>query len=454
MPTTQHIKTLACHLRQHAYRDRSVFYTLLSKIVSLGLAPLAVLAVGTYLDPDQQGVYYVFGSLLQLRSLIDLGFSPSTQQLLANRFANLSFDRENGVAGGEFVRQGFLNLAKFAATIYFWLGLATTLLIGLAGDHFLARHLQAHPGLEWRGAWWVMICSVGLGNSSLGLLTIADGANQVSLTNKWRFWGELAALIIFMAVLFAGGGLWASASVAFVRLWIIVPVAVGLGRPFLRQIRSANGSSVNFRKTILPLQSKMMVVWAFSFVCYYSYNPFAMYALGPAFAGVIGMTMQIANMTGSLALVWYNTKLPRLGNLAGSGDFEAAMKLNTSGAFVSMALWFALAIAALSGVLVLRTYAPSFGARISPVGPMAIFLAGSAGFIWCHVRGSFVRAFCVEKFVPLALVQGTGTLLLLWLTLPGLSHYGPALTYLSTMGIGTIWIELGYRSFVRTHARH
>lgn len=445
---THLIKSYSAQLLLHCYSDRAVFYTLLSRFLSICFGPLVILAVGVYLNPKQQGVYYVFGSLLQLRSLIDLGFSPSTQQLLSNRFSNLIFSRE-GLHGEKNRLDEFLNLSKFTLKIYVWIGFITIFAVGLLGENFLSSQLDAHSDISWRGAWWLMIVCVGLGNSALGVTVIADGANQVVLTNKWRFWNELSSLCVFVVVLFLGGGLWASAAMAFTRLWLIFPILYGMGNGFRNQICSANTTAVSFRKTILPLQSKMMVVWVLSFVCYYAYNPFSLHFVGPVFAGVIGMSMQISNMTSSLSLVWYNTKISRLGNLAGNNDVAGAIALNKKGAIISMALWLMFAICAWTATFLLKSYFPTMGARIAPLGSITIFLISSGAFIWCHIRGSFIRAFCVELFVPLAITQGVGTVVLLWLFIPRLGFYGPSLTALITMVIGVIWVEIGYRSFLK-----
>lgn len=435
----------------HGYRDDAVFYTALSRLTTIGLGPLIVIAVGAFLDSEQQGVYYVFGSLLQLRGLIDLGFSQSAQQLLANRFGNLSFDADQGVKGEPGAKSQFLNLAKFTTVGYMVIGLITFLLIGALGYLFLRHQLANHTQIGWQGAWWTMMACIGLGLAGSGIIVVADGANQVALTNRSRFWNEMASLVIFLLILALGGGLWASAAIAFMRLWVFLPVAISLGGSIHRQIRTANGTQVDFWKTIWPLQSRNMIVWGLGFLCYYVYNPLAMNFLGPSDAGVVGMSIQIATTAGGLALVWYNTKLPLFGNLAGTHNLESLRKLHQTGLRVTMILWSLISAALWLIILLARSLAPIIYTKIAGPIALAMFLGGAGTFTWNHMRASYIRAFCVEVFTPLAVTQGLLTPVILCLALPEWGVSGAAATYFLMMTLGAIWSEWAYRKFSAIH---
>jgi hypothetical protein len=444
-------KKAALFLATHGYRDEAVFYTILSRLVTLGLGPLVVLAVGSLLGAEERGVYFVFGSLLQLRGLIDLGFSQSSQQLLANRFADLTFDPLLGVNGNNMARSQFLNLAKFTCRMYQLIGFTTFGIVGLVGYFFLCHQLNSHQGIHWQGAWWGMMACVGLGVGTSGIIVVADGANQLALTNRYRFWTELSAIAMFLIVLALGGGLWASAGMAFARLWLPIPVTRRLGCILHSQIRTAVANAIDFRKTIWPLQSRNMVVWGLGFLCYYAYNPFTLFFLGPAAAGIVGMTLQIANMTSGLALVWYNTKLSRLGNLAGANDHREVERLHLAGLRLSMIFWVVIAASVWSLVFLLRPFVPFLATRLAPPLALGMFMLGAGAYIWNHTRASMIRAFCVEVFTPLALIQGFVTPLLLWLLLPRLGVDGAALVYMLMMLVGAIWSEFAQRSFNRKY---
>lgn len=428
-------------------RDKAVFYTLLSRVTSICLGPLVVVAVGTLLSPEELGVYYVFGSLLMLRGLIDLGFSQSTQQLLANRFADLKFCRESGVTGNEVSMTQFLNLAKFSCIMYQIMGYATLLLIGISGHVFLSGELSAHENVDWVLPWWVVILSVSIGIWNLGIVVVADGANQVALTNKFRFWTELAAILAFLITLAVGGGLWALAFMALVRILLPYPIAYKLGSRIKEQIRTADSSSIEFRRVIWPLQSRNIVVYGLGFFYYYSYSPITLYFLGPATAGKMGMALQIANMVSSFALVWFNTKLPLMGNLAGSNNYAEVLRLNKSGLRISLGMWVIFSVFVIGILIMIVPYIPQLNQKIAPMGTVALFIVGAGAFIWHHIRATFIRAFCHEVFAPLAVIQALLTPTLLWLTLPLIGIQGTAITYVAMMLLSAFWAEASFRSF-------
>lgn len=434
---------------RHGYRDRAVFYMILSRVTTIGLGPIVLIAVGGFLSAEQQGVYYVFGSLLQLRGIIDLGFGQSSLQLLANRFSTLTLSRDRGVGGDNNIRLDFLDLSKFTLRMYVLIGLATFVLIGVFGYVFLFKRLEAYPHVDWMSAWWVTIASVAFGIATWGIVSVADAANQIALTNRWRFWIELLALVAFLATLAVGGGLWAMAVMSVFRAGLAAPIAFGLGRPLLSQIYAANSKAINFRKTILPLQSRTMVVWGMNFFCSSAYNLLTLQFMGPTVAGVVGMSMQLSNMTWAMALVWYNSKLSRLGNLAGSEDHTELVNLHKTGLKITSALWIFLAIGALTTSGFIHYFLPAMAGRIASIGSMSLFICGGGAYIWAHMRASYMRAFCVELFAPLAVVQAIVTIVCLWASLRPWGVAGAAMTYLFVMLIGAIWTELVYRAFTK-----
>lgn len=435
-------------LETHGYRDRAVFYTILSRITSICLGPLVVLAVGSLLGPEERGIYFVFGSLLQLRGLIDLGFSQSSQQLLANRFADLNYDKTLGVSGNTLACSQFFNLAKYTCKAYWFIGLVNFIVVGSLGYLFLYWQLDGRTNVHWQGAWWVMMACVGIGLGSCGIVVVADGANQLGLTNRYRFWSELFAIFVFLVVIAIGGGLWASASMAFARLWLPIPISRNLGQCFRKQVCNGSPNEIDFYNTILPLQLRNMVVWGLGFFCYYAYNPLVLWLLGPASAGIVGMTLQIANMTSGISSIWYNTKLSKLGNLAGSNDYLGVMDLNRKGLKFSMISWLIISVSILSLFFVLKPYIFFLSSLGSPFA-LAMFLLGSGAFIWNHTRASMIRAFCVEVFTALAIVQSLLTPLLLWFALPRFGTDGAAVVYFLVMSLGAIWSEFAQRSFTK-----
>jgi len=427
--------------------DRAVRYSLLSKIFAFAIGPLTLVSIGTFLRPEEQGVYYVFGSLLQLGAFIDLGFSKSAQQLLAHAFGQLAIEPGRGFSGKEPRLDKFLVTAKSVFVIYGLLGWLVFLILGPIGHFYLGQSLHSSMANPV-GPWWVMIASIGFSFGLLSVITVAEAANLLSLTNKWRLISEISGILAFLLVLAAGGGLWASVALSWTRcLLTIVPVSIALGTATWRQILSAHRSDFSYRTDILPLQSRNMVGYGMGFLIFYCYTPITLSLLGPVATGVVGMSIQISNIAQNFATVWFNAQIPLMGNLAGGGSRAELLSLHAKGTKITAVSWVCISILLIAGSAGCKVVFPSIGARYGTVLEIALFVIGSGGFAWTHVRATFLRAYRIEPFVVLSIIQAALTVTLLFVMIPMLGTLGAALSYAATMMLGACWTEIAYRSF-------
>jgi hypothetical protein len=74
--------------------------TLVNQLWRLVSGPVTLLLIPLFLSPEQQGYWYLFGSLSALSIFADLGFSNIILQFSAHEFAFLNFT-DSGVLAGE-----------------------------------------------------------------------------------------------------------------------------------------------------------------------------------------------------------------------------------------------------------------------------------------------------------------------------------------------------------------
>lgn len=427
--------------------DPAVRYSLLSRVVALGLGPLILLSVGFRLSPQEQGIYYVFGSLLQIRSLVDLGFSQSAQQLLAHAFGDLQLAGGGKVVGDEAKITGFFGLVRLISRVFLIMGAAALVLLAIGGTIYLSHSIPGSRS-SWLGPWICLAASIAVGFALQGIPIFADSAGLLALSNKWRFFSEVCGVVAFLAVINVGGGLWAAVVLSWSRtLVLVLPLAAHLGTPILGRIRTAPPGTVNFRREVLPLQSRNMISWGAGFLVFYSYNLISLSLAGAVMAGVIGMTLQICNLVQAFSTVWFNAQIPRMGNLAGSMSTQTLRALHSKGMRVTLASLAGMSLGVVAASSAMSHLSPAFRHRFADFPALALFLAGTACCVWTHIRAAYVRAHRLEPFAPLGLAQGVATILLLINLLPRYGVWGAAICYASTMAFGALWVEIVFRQF-------
>ena len=270
--------------------DSAVSYSFLQKILQFVLGPIVLLAVTTQMSPVEQGFYFVFLSLLRLKGFVDLGLAQTSSQILAFSFSKLKYSDREGLTGPQDTKDEFLATAKFLAWFFKALSLIFLLLIGGGGYFFLARQ-DASNVTNWVGPWILLVGAASLTFSFGSGGLISRGCNLMSRFACVGFWVQLLGLVSFLAVLYVGGGLWASASMAVSQALGAIILFFRLGKPFHRQMKDADSSQFCYKEKLLPLQMKNAVTFGSGFLIFYSFTPLTMEFCGPVEAGKVGMNL-------------------------------------------------------------------------------------------------------------------------------------------------------------------
>lgn len=428
--------------------DRAVLYTFLLRITQLVLGPIVILAVATQLSATEQGFYFVFISLLKLKGLVDLGLAPTSSQILAHSFANLSYSRSSGIHGDQKERDEFLATSKFLVRFFRGLAVVFVVLVGFIGHIFLS-YQESGNEVSWQSPWWALVGFSSLTFGLAGGKLVALGSNQVATVQKVTFWTQVIALLLFIGILHLGGGLWASVGMAAGEAIGLVVLNVLLGKPFFKQLKGCKSVGFSYRERLLPLQTRNAITFGAGFLVFYSFTPFTMAYCGAAAAGVVGMSIQITNMVHGLATIWMGTRVPLMGNYAGARNDQALSDLFRKGSVISLAGWFVFGGAAIATMAVAEELQLSMSDRFGGPLEMVFWMLGAFGFLWCYLRGLYVRAHCREPFAVLNIIQALATAGLLCGLLPVIGRLGAPLAYAVAMLGAAVGYELIYRAFRR-----
>ena len=100
-----------------------------------------------YLSPEQQGLWYTFGSLAALSGLAELGFTLLISQLVSHEFSSLGL-KSGYVIGKKHARDKLFSLIKFSLKMYFYIIPAACIILTVGGTYIL---IDQPP--EIRFAW-------------------------------------------------------------------------------------------------------------------------------------------------------------------------------------------------------------------------------------------------------------------------------------------------------------
>ncbi len=322
---------------EQKYKDIvSTFANLLWRLVS---GPLTLLLIPIYLSPEQQGYWYLFGSIAALSTFADLGFSNIILQFSAHEFAFLRL--ENGTLVGEarFIQR----LGSFFRFVVKWLSLVCSVVypaIFLVGLFFFIRDgVLALYLLPW------VIYSVGslVNFFNNSILSFIEGMNQIDKIQKTR----LLVAVINTCVTAAGLVLrWGIYALAFAMLlsasFMFLTIFHSFGAVIRQMRKASSGFSYPWRREILPLFKKYVLSFASGYFLFQIYTPLMHYFHGPVLSGKVGITMNLVMAMFTFSNIWIYTVTPKLNVLIEKKEWTALDRLFNKRLLLSLASYLAI----------------------------------------------------------------------------------------------------------------
>ena len=178
------------------YKD--IFSTFLNLFWHLISGPIMLLLIPFYLTPEQQGYWYLFGSIAALSTFADLGFSNIVLQFSAHEYAFLEINNEGYLLGTE---SNLKKISSFFKFVIIWLRNICSVafpVIVCVGVIFLARDKVLSIYLL---PWLIYALGSLINFFNNTILSFLEGMNQISKIQKTKF------IVAFFNTLIIAAGL-------------------------------------------------------------------------------------------------------------------------------------------------------------------------------------------------------------------------------------------------------
>ena len=292
---------------------RDLFFTLVNQIWRLISGPLTLLLIPLYLSPEQQGYWYLFGSLAALSIFADLGFSNIILQFSAHEFAFLQFTG-NGLLDGEetnlkklgsffrFTIKWISTICAIVFPVIFVIGIAFFIRDRVIGIYFLPWTIYAIGSL------------INFFNNSI--LSFIEGLNKIEAIQKIRFLVSVLYTLTVVIILLLKGNIFALAIGMLLSASSIFISIFGSFRKLLKQLLDiSRGFFYSWRKEVVPLFIKYALSFSSGYFLFQMYTPLMHYFHGPVYSGKIGITIALVTAIFSMSNIWMYTIIPKMNML-------------------------------------------------------------------------------------------------------------------------------------------
>jgi len=272
-----------------------------------------LLFIPLFLRPEQQGYWYLFGSISMLSVLVDLGFSSIVLQFSAHEYAFLYFTDKSLLAGDElhlkrlgslfrFVIRRILFLCIIAYPVIFVVGLAFFIRDGVLNVYWVPWSLYSF------GAMISFFCNF--------ILSFIEGMDKITPIQKIRFIALFVSTVIVPVSLFFGLNIYALAFGILINALVFLFLIVYRFKPVLKELLDiSSGFSYNWKNEINPLLTKYIIGGVFAYFVFQIYIPIVHYFHGPVYSGKVGITLALVLALVDISSIWIYTVVPKINML-------------------------------------------------------------------------------------------------------------------------------------------
>lgn len=434
------------NLRQTLSAHQAEFTVLLFRFLQAFAGLVTLILIGLFLTPQEQGIYYTFASVAAIQTILDMGLAVVLVQLAAHKFLGLSWQRQGGIGGEQ--ASSFLAFVKSAVI---WYGLASLifLLIYPLGLMFFAGNADIQGlDVQWQLVWGCLVLFTALNLLLQPFLSVTEGSGLVIATYRLRLLQTVLGAGAAWCAFVAGHGLYAVFMMPLMAVIVTSTWLLCRKRDFLLSIFLSRLQGFSWRQEVWPLQWKLGVSWICGYFLTQLYTPILFKTQGAVVAGQMGLSITIINMIGLIALSMMTAKVPRLTQLASSGQSFVLYQLFRKGLFSSLLLF---GLGGLPLLAILYFLADTeYHVRFLPWGQFVILMLAIMAANVVNALAMFFRAYRQERLMWLYVLNALLASGLAYLVAPGWGSAG----IVSTLFLVNVFLILPVALVIWIKFRH
>jgi len=434
--------------------DKAISFTIVGRLTQAFGSLFSIVLIGTYLDSNEQGYFYTFGSILAIQVFFELGLTNIITQYVAHEKAVLQWS-ENTLIGCDKSLCRLSSILQLTIKWYSSIAILLFFTLIVIGFVFFQRFSQSNLIIEWKSPWILLVFGACLLLVITAILAFYEGLEKAEECAKIRMLQQLTQISVLICSLILGAKLYSTGIAMLVSsIFVILWVSFSKIRLILINLWYSKSDDyvINWKREVLPYQWRIAVSWMSGYFIFQLFNPILFATEGPIIAGQMGMTMAVIQGINTVASAWLKTKIPTFSIFIAQKKF---MELNS---FFFVTLKQALA-ALLSGsilllfLLFLLSYQKiNVTNRFLPFIPMYFLLGSSFLQLILDAMATYLRCHKKEPFLVLSIVIGILTSLTIYVVSKPYGVIGVTSGYFIILLFATLW---GYKIFnLKRHEWH
>jgi O-antigen/teichoic acid export membrane protein len=390
--------------------DKTISYTILLRIAQSAGGIVVLILLTRFLKQDEQGYFYTFISILSIRMFFELGFTTVLTQFVAHEYAYLGWKNDKEVSGDEFYLSRLASIIQLSLKWFFVISVVLFVVL-LASGWIFFSNFNVELKVEWKTPWVVLAISTSLVLFLDLFFAVLEGLGRIEQITKLRLIHQLINLFFISLFLIADFKLLAQGLALLISTVVTIALLKLNGNiETIRNLWVVNCKwHVNYRKEILPFQSRIAIGNISNYFIFQLFNPVLFATQGSVVAGQMGATQAFLGGIVSIANSWMSTKIPLFSRMVAKRKFRL-LNLSFRKNLIIAILVCLTGLLIFNVVLVLvKHYYPALGNRFLGFLPVIFLSLTQLANVIGSAQGYYLRSFKKDPFFVSAIVIGVLT---------------------------------------------
>ncbi len=390
--------------------DSAIAYTVLTRVVQSVVGIMTLFMITLFFDKNEQGYFYTFLSILSIRFFFELGLTSVLTQYVAHEFAHLSWKNESELVGNEYYLSRLASIIQLSIKWFVSISVILFIVLLTAGKIFFSE-FNKELNIEWQMPWLVLSISTSVMLLLDLFFAVMEGLGKIEQITKLRLIQQLINLFCIAILIIADFKLLSNGLALLISTGIIIIVLFLSGHiKIIKNLWIAETKwKVNYRKEILPFQSRVALGNISNYFIFQLFNPLLFATQGPILAGQMGATQTCLSGVSAIASSWMSTKVPFFSLLVAKRKFKLLNLLFKKNLIIS----FIVCLAGLAffniALLALKEYFPEMSNRFLNFIPVVFLSLTQLANVIGSAQGYYLRSFKKDPFFVSAIVIGVLT---------------------------------------------
>lgn len=310
------------NIAQKVGMDKAIAYSSGARVFQAVASIATLFFIASYLNEEEQGYYYTFGSIVAIQVFFELGLTSIITQYVAHEAVHVVITNQT-VTGDSKYQSRLASLLRFCIKWYAFISVILLTALIIVGFIFFSRY-NVKDDISWQYPWILLSFATAIKLFQSPLTSYITGVGKVKEMNAMMFYQQIAIpsttwiCLILNLKLYALG---ISVIISCV-VWILYMYRKDISVIFRQMWHVVVEEKVGYMKEIFPMQWRIALSWISGYFIFQLFNPVLFATDGPVVAGQMGMTLQVLNGIQAFSISWISTKVPLMSGLIELRKYE------------------------------------------------------------------------------------------------------------------------------------